>query len=168
MHPRGTHTTGPSAFQRSLLAALSALTFALLPGTMSPAQANHWSLPIQRAPLAGGVEVNCHGPSAELRVEVRNAGTQDVTLTHALLYVTTHEAGKPVWNQTTITDLLLEEEATPTTPARYDFVLSPGEQKGQAQMMSLVPGVDRVYAVLLVHVQGEPYWRVAQDFDFCQ
>lgn len=166
MHPRETHTTGRGAVRRWV--ALSALALTLLPETIAPAQASHWSLPLQRAPLVGGVDVNCNGPSAELRVEVRNPGTQDVTLTHALLYVTTHEAGKPFWNQTTVTNLLLEEEATPTTPARYDFVLSPGEQKGQAQMMSLVPGIDRVYAILLVHVQGEPFWRVARDLDFCQ
>jgi hypothetical protein len=169
MRPRGTHiSTGRDASRRALPLALVTLALWGLLAATAPAEANHWPPLRPRTPLAGGVDVNCDGPSAELRAEVRNPGTQNVTLTHALLYVYTHEAGKPFWNQPTITNLLLEEEATPTTPARYDFVLSPGEQKGQAQMMSLVPGIDRVYAILWVHVQGEPFWRVARDLDFCQ
>jgi hypothetical protein len=119
----------------------------------APAQANHL------ARLSGGVDVSCDGPSAEYRAEVRNAGTQSVLLTHALLLIYTHEAGKPFWNQPTVTSLLEGAE---------DAVLTPGEQLGNVAMLSLVPGVDRVAAVLWVHVQGEPFWRVAFDSDRCQ
>ncbi|HEV8177080.1 MAG TPA: hypothetical protein VGP44_05270 [Gemmatimonadales bacterium] len=97
-----------------------------------------------------------------------NPDNQNVTLTHALLYVYTHAQGKPTWNQPTVTNLLETAEATPDTPAQFDFVLSPGEQKGRAQMLSLVPGIDRVYAILWVHVQGERFWRYAYDLDSCQ
>lgn len=134
---------------------------ALWVGAAVPAMAFHY------ARLSGGVDVRCDGPSAEVRAEVRNVGPRPVVLTHALLYVYTHERGKPFWNQPTVTNLLAVQEKTPGQPAQFDHVLSVGEQKGQVSLATLIPGVDRVYAILWVHVHGEPFWRYAADLDFC-
>jgi hypothetical protein len=141
---------------------LTAVALGLLLASSTPAYANHV------AQLSGGVDVRCDGPSAEYRAEVRNAGTRNVVLTHALLYVYTHEEGKASWNEPTVANLLETAEATSTDPAQFDFILSPDEQKGQAAMLSLVPGVDRVAAILWVHVEGEPFWRIALDIDRCR
>jgi hypothetical protein len=85
-----------------------------------------------------------------------------------LLYVYTHEQGKPFWNQPTVFNLLETQEETPGSPAQTDPVLSPGERKGRIMMLTLVPGVDRVFAILWLRVQGEPFWRYAFDVDSCQ
>lgn len=124
-----------------------------------PAQAH----PVAR--LAGGVDVSCDGNSAEYRVEVSNADTHPVTLTHALFFFQTHVQGERFWRPATVTNLLEEGEKGGVDPA-----LAPGEQKAQVAMVDLVPteNVAHVRGILIVHVLGEPFWRIAVDVDACR
>ena len=141
---------------------LPVAALALLLAGIQPAHASHF------ARLSGGVDVSCDGPSAEFRAEVRNVGQRPITLTHALLYVYTHSQGQPRWNQPAVFNLIETQEATPNEPAQTDPVLDPGEQKGRIAQMSLVAGVDRVFSIIWVHVQGGRFWRYASDLDSCQ
>jgi hypothetical protein len=137
---------------------LAAWLLILTAGAATPAGAH------SLARLSGGVDVACDASSAETRVEVRNSGAQPVILTHALFYFQTHIAGESSWRPATVSNLLEEGDGT------FDHVLSPGEQKGSASIFDFAPteNVAHVRGVLLVHVLGEPFWRVALDVDACR
>jgi len=153
-------STGRVVCRRGALLALGALLIGL--GAAAPAGAHPF------AHLSGGVALSCERAgltdraSADLRAEVRNAGSRPIVLTHAFVLFQVHHRGDRFWGQPSVINLL--EDGKGKTTAK---LLAPGEQVGNVTHFDLVEGIAHVRAILLVHVLGEPFWRFDVDVDAC-
>lgn len=118
------------------------------------------------ARLAGAVDVACtptrFGPVVQAAAFVRNLEFRPIVLTHALLVVETKRVGDPFFRRKAVDNLLFSPWKKKLNP-----VLLSGEKR--VGRIELLVSRDTRFArgLLIVHVWGEPFFRVAVDVDRC-